>query len=119
MQIPKLRVKMKYNTEIWDWTGVKTYIIETYFPDIFCWYESTFYLDNPALERWVKSKENYIHAKIKRIKLGHGLQLAQKEKHHCICTNKIWISKNNLKVLEEAFEEIKELRDISRDVLFL
>ena len=32
--------------------------------------------------------------------------------------NKIWIHKIIL-VLEEAFEEIKELRDISWDVLFL
>ena len=31
--------------------------------------------------------------KIKEEKLGHGLQLAQEEKHHWICMNKIWILK--------------------------
>ena len=39
------------------------HIIETYFPDIFFWYLSMFYLDNPALAIYVKSKENYKHAK--------------------------------------------------------
>ena len=33
--------------------------------------------------------------------------------------NKIWIHKIYIKGLEVAIEEMKELRDISRDVLFL
>ena len=41
----------------------------------------------------VKGKENYIHAKIKEEKLGHGLQLDYEEKHQCICMDKIWIPK--------------------------
>ena len=55
------------------------HIIETCFSDLFFSDESTFYLDNPVGARWVKSKENYIHAKINEEKLGHGLQLAQEE----------------------------------------
>ena len=41
------------------------HIIETCFPHFFKRDESIFYLDNPIGARWVKSKENYIHEKIK------------------------------------------------------
>ena len=60
-----------------------------------------------------------MHAKNKGRKLGHGLQLAQEEKHHCICINNYMNTQNYLKVSEETIEEMKELKNISRDVLFL
>ena len=34
-----------------------------------------------------------IYMQNKGTKLGHGLQLAQEEKHHCICMSKTWIPK--------------------------
>ena len=56
---------MTYNSNLLSWS---------YHSD-----ESTFYLDSPVGARWVKSKENYIHAKNKEKKSGHGLQLAREE----------------------------------------
>ena len=56
--------------------------------------------------------------KIRKGNFGHRLQLAQVEKHHCICIKK-YESQNYLKMLEESIEEMNELRDISRGVLFL
>ena len=67
---PILRVKMKYNAIRLNWC--ERHIIETCFPDLFFSDESTFYLDNPVGARWVKGKENYIHAKNKRRKWGMG-----------------------------------------------
>ena len=40
----------------------------------------------------MKKNDVYMQ-KIKKEKMGHGLQFAQEEKHHCICMNKIWIHK--------------------------
>ena len=62
---------MKYNTISLNWC--ERHIIETCFPDIFFSDESTFYLDNPVDARWDKSEENYIIAKNKGRKCGHGL----------------------------------------------
>ena len=89
---PKLRVK----NELQHWNlrlnWYERLTIESCFPDLFFSDKSTFYLDSPDGVRWVKSKENYIHAK-KGINLGLGLQLAQEEKHQWICMNKIWMPK--------------------------
>ena len=64
-------------------------------------------------------KRKLYAGKNKGRKLGHGLQLAQEKKHYCIWMNKIYKYQNYLKVLEDEIKEMKELRDISRNVLFL
>ena len=65
------------------------------FPDLFFSNGSIIYLDNPVDAWWAKGyvKKIYTCKKLKEEKLGHGLQLSQKENHHLICTNKKWIFK--------------------------
>ena len=94
------------------------YRIETCFPDLFFCDESTFYLNNPVGARWIKSKENYIHAKNKGRNWGTGCNKL-KRKSITVFVWKNMNIKNYLKVLEEAIEKMKELRGISRDILFL
>ena len=57
--------------------------------------------------------------KIKEEKLGHGLQLAQEKKNITVFVWTKYEYTKSFKSIEEAIEEMKELRDISRDVLFL
>ena len=52
------------------------HLIETCFPDLFFSDESTFYLDIPVGARWVKDKENYIHAKNKGRKIGAWAEIS-------------------------------------------
>ena len=59
---------MKFNTIILNWC--ERHIIETCYLYLYFSDESTFYLDYPVGARWIKSKENYIHAKNKGRKIG-------------------------------------------------
>ena len=93
------------------------HIIETCLPDIFFSDESIFYFDNPVVARWAKSKENYMHAKIKEEKLGHGLHSSRGNTLLYLYEQNM-NTQNYLKVLEVDIEEMKELRDISRDALY-
>ena len=95
------------------------HIIETWFPNLFFSDESTFYLDNPVGARWVKRKENYIHAKNKGRKCGAWAAISSRGKTSLYLYEQNMNTQNYLIVLEEAIEEMKELRDISRDILFL
>ena len=81
--------------------------------------ESTFYYDNPVGARWVKSNENNIHAKNKGGKIEVWAAISSRGKTSLYSYEQNMNIQNYLKVLEEAIEEMKELRDISRDVLFL
>ena len=92
------------------------HIIETCFPDLFFSNDSTFYLDNPVGARWVKGKENYIQQKRK---FWAWAEISKRGKASLYLYEQNINTQNYLKVLEEAFEEMKELRDISKDVLFL
>ena len=73
---PKLKIQneLKHRNLRLNWC--ERHIIATCFPDLFFSNELTFYLDNFVCARWVKSKENYIHAKNKRRNLGHRMRLA-------------------------------------------
>ena len=116
---PKLKIKNELLHQNLRLNWCERHLIETCFPDLFFSDESTFYLDNPVGARWVKDKENYIHAKNKGRKVGAWAAISSRGKTSLYLYEHNMNTQNYLKVLEEAIEEMKELRDISRDVLFL
>ena len=108
---------MNYNTIRLNWCEI--HIIETCFPDLFFSDESTFYLDNPVGARWVKGKENYMHAKNKGREIRTWAEIRSRGKTSLYLFEQNINTQNYLKVLEETIEGKKEFRNISRDFLFL
>ena len=82
----------------------------TNFYDIFFTDETSFYLDNPVGARWLKDQDNLIFSKKKEEKLERGLSLMQMVKLRYIYMEMNFNTENYLKVLEEAVEEMKEIK---------
>ena len=117
-RLQKLKIKNELLHQNLRLNWCERHIIETCFPDLFFSYESTFYLDNPIGARWIKSKITIYMQNLKE-ENGAWTAISSRGKTSLYLYEQNMNTQNYLKVLEEAIEEMKELRDISRDVLFL